>query len=187
MAALPPRGGSQADPRLPVWDLVVRVLHWSLATVVVFDWVRDDGDRLHRIVGYVGAGIVVLRLLWSLGTRGHGRLALLKTSPQNTLSYLRAHAPRHVGHDPLGLWMVWLIWLLVLLLAATGWMSRLDAFWGDERVHDVHAWLADALGLCVLVHLAGVAVMSWRWRENLAASMITGRKRAPSADPGAPS
>jgi cytochrome b len=73
--------------------------------------------------------------------------------------------------------MVWLLWSLVLLLGLTGWMSRLDAFWGDERVQDLHAWLADAMLVAVALHLAGVAAMSWHWRENLPASMITGDKR----------
>jgi cytochrome b len=41
--------------------------------------------------------------------------------------------------------MVWLLWSLVLALGVTGWMTRLDAFWGDETLHDVHAWLAHAL------------------------------------------
>ena len=84
-----------------------------------------------------------------------------------------------MAHDPFGLWMIWLLWSLVLLLGLTGWMTRLDAFWGDETLHDVHAWLAHALIAAVVLHLAGVAVMGWRWRENLVLAMITGRKRAP--------
>jgi cytochrome b len=119
----------------------VRLSHWAVASVVVFELIRNDGDRLHRIVGYVGAGIVVAR------------------------------------HDPLGLWMVWLLWTLVLLLAFTGWLSRLDAFWGDERVHDIHAWLAYALVGAAIMHVIAVGVMSWAWRENLPAAMVSGRKR----------
>ena len=167
--------------RVPVWDAAVRLLHWTLAAVVVYDLVRDDGDWLHRVIGYAGVGIVVLRLLWAALTRGNARLAMLRPSPRTTLSYLRELArgrtPRHVGHDPLGLWMVWLLWMLVLLLGITGWMSRLDAFWGDQRVHDIHAWLANVLLVAVALHLAGVAIMSWLWRENLPAAMLTGRKR----------
>ena len=167
--------------RVPVWDAAVRLLHWALAAVVVFDLVRDDGDWLHRVIGYAGVGIVVTRLLWAALTLGNGRLAMLRPSAHATLSYLRelthGHTPRHIGHDPLGLWMVWLLWALVLLLGVTGWMSRLDAFWGDERVRDVHTWLADVLLVAVVLHLAGVAAMSWLWRENLPAAMLTGRKR----------
>lgn len=161
-----------------MWDAVVRLSHWALAITCVFNFIRDDGDHLHRVVGYVAAGIVVVRLLWALAQRGHAGIAALRPSITATLEYslqaIRGRAPRHVGHDPLGLWMVWLLWLLVLLLAVSGWMTRLDQFWGDERVQAVHAWLANALAVSVLVHVAGVAAMSWHWRENLAKSMITG-------------
>jgi cytochrome b len=74
--------------------------------------------------------------------------------------------------------MVWLLWVLVIALGITGWMTRLDAFWGDETLHDVHAWLAHALIAAVAVHVAGVLAMGWRWRENLVLAMLTGRKRA---------
>jgi cytochrome b len=159
-----------------VWDLPVRLVHWGLAALVAACWVLDDGGPLHRQLGYVAAGLVLARLTWAAVRRGHSGFAALRPSPRTTLDYLRAGAPRHVGHDPLGLWMVWLLWLLVLALAVTGWASRLDAFWGDERVTDLHALLADALLVSVVVHLAGVALMSWRWRENLPASMVTGTK-----------
>ena len=171
-----------SDGRVPVWDAAVRLLHWSLAGLVIFDLVRDDGGPLHRSLGYVAVGLVFMRLLWAaLARGGHGGFAALKPSVRATLAYLRGRAPRQLGHDPLGLWMVWLLWLLVLLLGLTGWMSRLDAFWGDERLQDAHAWLADALLAAVCLHLLGVAVMCWRWRENLTKSMWTGQKRDPAA------
>jgi cytochrome b len=160
-----------------VWDAAVRLQHWLLAGLVIFCTFQDGGGRVHRLAGYAAAGVVVARLLWAALARGHGSLAALKPSVTATIAFVRARAPRCIGHDPLGLWMVWLLWSLVLLLALTGWMSRLDAFWGDERLQDVHAWLADALLAAVVLHLLGVGVMSWRWRENLPATMVTGRKR----------
>jgi len=152
-----------------------------LAGLVIFCFVQDDGGQVHRVAGYVAAGLVVTRLAWGTFAKGQGSLAVLKPSLTETLAYLRARAPRCVGHDPLGLWMVWLIWLLVSLLGLTGWMSRLDPFWGDERLHEIHAWLADALLIAVGLHLLGVALMSWWWGENLPAAMVTGRKRDPAA------
>lgn len=132
---------------------------------------------MHRVAGYVAIGVVVARLLWAALARGHGSLAALRPSVPTTLAFLRAGAPRSIGHDPLGIWMVWLLWALVALLALTGWMSHLDAFWGDERLQEAHAWLAYALWAAVALHLLGVGLMSWRWRENLPAAMLTGRKR----------
>jgi cytochrome b len=171
---MPPR-------RVPAWDWVVRLLHWALATLVAVDLVRDDGDHAHRLVGYAASAIVLVRLSWAAVSRSHAGLASLRPSVSQSRAYLRllvrGQAPRSAGHNPLGVWMVWLLWILVLLLGVTGWMSRLDAFWGDDFVHDAHALLADMMLIAVILHLAGVATMSWLWRENLPASMITGYRR----------
>jgi len=165
------------DGRVAAWDAAVRLLHWSLAALVLFDFFVDDGGWLHRTIGYAAAGVVGARWLWAMLAGGMAGLATLKLSLRGTLSYLRRGTPRTPGHDPLGLWMVWLLWSLVLLLGLTGWMSRLDAFWGDDGIRAVHAWLADALLIAIAVHLSGIVAMSWRWRENLVAAMLTGRKR----------
>jgi cytochrome b len=167
-----------ARRRVRVWSITARLLHWTLAALVVIDFVHDDGDRTHRLVGYAAAAAVTVRLAWAVVTGG---LAELRPSLPATLAYVRllarGHPPRSLGHDPLGLWMVWLIWTLVLLLGVTGWMTRLDAFWGDQRLHDVHALLADILLISVACHLIAVAAMSWLWKENLPAAMVSGRKR----------
>ncbi len=167
----PPHG------RVTAWDAAVRLLHWSLAAMVLFDLFYDDGGWLHRLVGYVAAGTVGARWVWGAFAGGSAGLAALKPSLKGTLAYLREGTPRTPGHDPLGLWMVWLLWILVLLLAITGWISRLDAFWGDDGIREIHSALAQALLIAVAVHVTGVAVMAWRWRENLVAAMITGRTR----------
>ena len=165
------------DGRVAVWDAAVRLLHWSLAAGVLFDFYLDDGGWLHRTVGYAAAGVVVARWLWAVLAGGAAGLARLKPSLRDTNVYLRRGAPRTAGHDPLGLWMIWLLWLLVLLLGITGWMSRLDAFWGDDGIREVHERIADALLVAVALHLSGVVAMSWRWRENLVGAMLSGRKR----------
>jgi cytochrome b len=169
------------DGRVLVWSAAVRLFHWALAALVVFDFVLDDGGPVHRGAGYVAAAVVVLRLAWAAFAGGEEGFAALRPSPARTATYLRLRTPRTVGHDPLGLWMVWLLWTLVLLLAVTGWMTRLDAFWGDDRVQAVHAVLAYLLLAAVVLHVVGVATMSWRWRENLLAAMITGKKRSDRA------
>jgi cytochrome b len=166
------------------WDAPTRLAHWSLASLVVFEWIRDDGGPVHRVAGYVAAGVVLVRWCWALvQPRG---LAGLRPSPAATIAYLRelrrGRAPRHAGHDPLGVWMVWLLWILVLLLALTGWVSRWDAFWGDERVTDLHARMAEVLMAAAAVHVIAVGVMSWVWRENLPKAMLTGCKRAVEPD-----
>ena len=169
---------------VPVWDGVVRLLHWTLAALVAVDLVRDEGDYPHRLVGYAAVAVVLARLSWAIVRRSQGGPIGLRPSISASLAYLRlllrGKPPRSIGHNPLGVWMVWLIWIVVLLLGLTGWMSRLDAFWGDDGLHDAHAILADILLVAVILHLAGIATMSWLWRENLPMAMVTGHKRVDS-------
>ena len=135
---------------------------------------------MHRLVGYAAVAVVLIRLTWSVVPRG--QRVRLRPSISDTLLYVRrllsGSAPRSRGHNPLGLWMVWLMWLLVVALGVTGWMSRLDMFWGDEIVEDAHALLADMLMVAAVVHVLAVCAMSLIWKENLPAAMVTGIKRA---------
>jgi cytochrome b len=171
------REASSSNGRLRVWSAAVRVSHGVLAASVLVVLVYDDGGWWHRAVGYVAVGAVLARFLRAAVAGGPDGFRALVPSLPGTIRYLRGGAQRTAGHDPLGLWMVWLLWLLVLLLGITGWMSRLDAFWGDDLLHDLHEWLADATLAAVIVHLLGVLAMSWRWRENLPLAMLSGRKR----------
>ena len=138
-------GGPQA--RIAVWGAAVRLCHWGLAACIVAALVLDDGGPVHRWIGYAAAAIVALRWVAAMaGARG-ASLRRMVPSWRDTRQYLhqlrQGRPPRHAAHDPLGLWMVWLLWALVLALAVTGWMSRLDAFWGDETLDAVHIWLSD--------------------------------------------
>ena len=99
-----------------------------------------------------------------------------------TLAYARrflvAAEPRHLGHNPLGAWMVLALLACVGGLALTGWLYTTDRFWGDETVEQVHVVLAWTDARAGLLHLAGVAIASFRHRENLVAAMFSGDKRA---------
>lgn len=167
---------------MPAWDALVRLTHWSLAALVLWDWFEDSGGPLHRNLGYLAAAIVVLRLAWACVGPRPARFADWWPTRTRVLAHLRelrrGNAPRRHGHNPLGALMMIALWSLVLALAVTGWMSRLDAFWGDEGIIELHGWLADALIALGAVHVIAVVVMSWVQGENLVAAMISGRRRA---------
>jgi cytochrome b len=75
--------------------------------------------------------------------------------------------------------MVVALLFMLTAIAATGLAMTTDAFWGSERLEDIHEGLVDAtIGLIVL-HVAGVVFSSIAHGENLVKAMITGRKRAP--------
>ena len=61
--------------------------------------------------------------------------------------------------------------------ALTGWLQTTDAFWGSQRMEDLHESLANLILVLVAFHVGGVILESRRHGENLVRAMITGMKR----------
>lgn len=174
-----------------VWDPVVRLLHWGLAGSVIGafllgDWLHRPDHTWHERLGYAALAIVVLRLCWGWIGPAPARFSSFVRGPRATWTYARAvlhqAEPRHLGHNPLGGWMVVALLLNTLVAGVSGWLGTTDAFWGEPWVQDLHAWSGEAFLPLVLLHWAGVAFTSWRHRESLVRAMVTGRK--PAARPG---
>ena len=172
---------------LKVWDRPVRLMHWALvaalalATLSLWVW-----GGWHQPAGYAALTIVALRLVWGLVGGPYARFAQFVRAPRATAAYLRQllqrREPRHLGHNPLGGWMIVALLACVLGLAATGWLYTSDAYWGDETVETIHRALAWTLLGLVALHLCGVLHASLRHRENLVRAMFSGSKRAPGAE-----
>jgi len=167
-----------------VWDLPVRVLHAALVAAVTAAWVTSEVKvKWHEAVGYAALAVVLLRLVWGVAGSRHARFRQFVRGPRATLAYaralLRGSAPRHLGHNPLGGWMVVLLLVWVGAAGLTGWLCTTDRYWGDETLGVLHEVLAWSLLAAVALHVLGVLTMSRRHRENLVAAMVHGRKREP--------
>jgi len=167
-----------------VWDPYVRVLHWLLAIAVLLAWLTREGWGLwHDWLGYAALALTAARLPWGwLGPR-HARFADFLHPLGRTLAYARSFltgtAPRYLGHNPLGGWMVVALLAGVAATSVTGWLYTTETYWGIEWVQTLHKWCANVLLALATLHVAGVAAASLRHRENLVAAMIHGRKRTP--------
>lgn len=175
------------DGTVRVWDVLVRILHWSLVGGVAVAWfTRHAAGPWHEWIGYAIATALALRLLWGFTGPGPARFARFVRGPGATLRYVRGlasgHAPRFVGHNPLGAWMILVLLLLLATITFTGWLSTTDRYWGIAWVMNLHLWATWALLALVPLHLAGAIHASVKHRENLIAAMIHGRKRSPAAD-----
>ena len=169
-------------PTVRVWDLGVRLFHWSLVAGVAAAWTLTDPRMLHRGIGYVVVGLVGFRLVWGLIGPRRARFADFVRAPGPVIRYLddmgRGRELRHLGHNPAGGAMVVALLVTLVGVAATGYMMGMDAFFGVEWVEGAHETLVDGLLVLVLLHVAGVLWASLRHRENLVAAMIHGRKAA---------
>jgi len=179
-----------------VWDPLVRVFHWSLATAFVIAYLtEDDWLGLHVPAGYTVLGLLMFRVVWGvIGTR-HARFTDFVRSPSTTFAYLKdvitVRARRYLGHNPAGGAMV--IALLLSLAIAT--VSGLAMYgykefsgplaelmysapdWLGSLLEGIHEFFASFTLLLILLHLAGVALASLQHRENLVRSMFTGLKQ----------
>ena len=168
---------------IKVWDLFVRIFHWVLV-VGFFTAILTEDEMLglHVWSGYLVFSIVILRAAWGLVGSSYARFSSFVYGPRETLQYLKKvftfSAPRHIGHNPAGGWMI--VALLVCLLITTGsgmwlWSVGEETSLGEmaEEVHEVFSNLAVLL---VVIHVAGVLVESRLSGENLLKAMFTGRK-----------
>jgi cytochrome b len=181
------RAPDAAATPVRVWAVPVRLAHWGLAACVLGCLALYEGGRWHEWLGYGALVISVLRL--AAGWVGSppdspARFRRFVLGPVATWHYARSvmagREPRHLGHNPLGGWMVLALLWMALMAAASGALYVTDRYWGDEAVwwwHAVASW--SLLGL-VPLHLAGVVLTSIRHRENLVRAMLDGRKRPPA-------
>jgi cytochrome b len=178
-------GGVTPPATIKVWDLFVRVFHWSLVTLFVVAYATgDEIERVHIYAGYTIAGLIALRVLWGFIGSPHARFTDFVRPPRDIIAYLRAavrfEAPRHVGHNPAGGMMILLLLGTLAITCATGFAMTTDAFWGANWVEDVHEACANLVVGLVLFHVLGAVTTSLMHGENLVKAMVTGRKRAAS-------
>ena len=166
-----------------VWDLFIRVLHWSLAVLLLTAYLSARWRAVHLWTAYAILALLAARLVWGLAGPRYARWARFIPTPAVIVQYLRLvlarREPRYLGHNPAGGAMVVTIFAALLAISVTGFLLQSDAFWGSESMQGAHALLAYGAIALLPIHIAGVIVTGLRHRENLVWSMLTGLKRAP--------
>ena len=168
--------------RILVWDIPTRVLHWLLtgtliAALSIALGADDDGTvfQLHMLFGLIAAFVVILRLLWGIVGSRYARFGSFLFGPKALFGYLhaalRGTSERHVGHNPGSAYAIYATLLLTIGLGATGLlMPSGEAF---KELHEIMAYLMISV---VVMHVIGLVWHTIRQRENVALSMIDGRK-----------
>lgn len=173
-----------------VWDLPVRLFHWTLVAAVAVALISAEEEgplsTWHSVAGWVSAVLIAFRLVWGVVGGQHARFANF-LRPSEIGPHLREMAsgkPKaSLGHNPLGGIAI------LALLGLTAATVMTGAAMGGEAGEDLHGALGYGLLALAGVHVASVVIMSLLSRENLIGAFITGSKRAdrhPGATDAAP-
>jgi cytochrome b len=173
-----------------VWDLPLRLCHWSLALAVAgaFVTAKIGGNAMiwHGRIGLTILGLLVFRIVWGFVGSTHARFASFVRGPAALRAYLRGQWAG-AGHNPLGALSVLALLGLLTLQAATGLFANDDiAFQGQlyplvgaaasERITGLHKAFELFLMVLVAAHVGAIAFYARVKGENLVKPMITGRK-----------
>lgn len=176
--------GRSAGPRLvKVWDIFVRLFHWSLVITFATAWYTGGiWDQPHLAAGYLVLALILARIIWGFVGSRYALFSDFVYPPRIIFRYMRdmAHlrAPRYLGHNPAGGAMVIALLTMLLVLCLTGIMMTTDAFWGVEWVDNLHATASNIALVLVALHVGGVVFASIEHGENLVRAMFTGFKRS---------
>lgn len=166
-----------------IWPWWVRLSHWLTAAGVLAIWVLTyvyyETDALHR---WLGCAVLILVML-RIGATCFAKVAAAKLSfpsRKQLVSHIghlkQRKLPALEGHNPLGQLAVYVIWALIALLALTGWLSRIDQFWGEDWPVDIHSWLSSLLMAIVVAHVVAVFVIGRLSRQHLILQMLHGKR-----------
>lgn len=186
-----------------VWDLPVRLFHWSLVallvTAVVTGKTGGNAMEIHLWAGYGTVVLVVFRFLWGWVGTPYARFSHFVRGIPSALAYgrelFRGKPVARPGHNPLGGWMVVILLAVLALQAGTGLFANDDIVTEGPLFDMVGKDMSDTLtalhklNLKILLALAGIhvlAVILYRVVKgiDLVRPMITGRMAV--ADPDLP-
>ncbi|MBM9615683.1 cytochrome b/b6 domain-containing protein [Desulfobulbus rhabdoformis] len=114
--------------QIVVWDMFIRVFHWSLLPLFFVAYVTgDDKGPLHRYVGYVVLLLVIARICWGFWGTKYARFSDFICSPAKGINYLKelvGGKPTHyIGHNPAASWMILLLITNSILICLSGYAA----------------------------------------------------------------
>lgn len=193
----PPASGTTGARSIAVWDLPLRLFHWSLAATVttgIGAGLLGELD-LHVRCGQISLALLLFRLVWGFVGPEHARFSSFVRGPRAIASYARSllRGPHqfHAGHNPLGGMVVMLMLALLLAQAVSGLFANNDIATEGPLARFISKAASDAIstlhrrngwfliGLIVL-HVGAVFAYLLKFRDNLIKPMVTGAKLLPA-------
>lgn len=188
-------GAAEVPAVQPVWDLPIRLFHWTLAALIAFSWWSAENRHLdwHFYSGFAVCSLLVFRLLYGFVGSSTARFTNFVRGPGAVRTFLKDSSGwRMAGHTPLGA-------LSVLgLLGAIAVQVGLGMFAQDEdglefgplakfisvdasdKVTSLHQFWWNVVLALIVLHVGAIAYYKVIAKKPLVKAMITGEGQAPA-------
>jgi cytochrome b len=188
--------------RIKVWDLPVRLFHWSIVVLIAAAWTTQELNKMewHMRIGYAILALLLFRVVWGFVGSDTARFVRFLKSPAAALRHLshlrRRDADREIGHNAAGGWMVLLMLVLLGVQAGTGLFSNDDSDADGPLMHliskdqsnfisKIHSLNFNLILAVIVLHVVAIVAYAVLKRQNLVRPMVTGTKEMPG-DTAAP-
>lgn len=178
-----------------VWDLPVRLFHWSLSVLILASFVTANlgGEWMewHKRAGFAVLGLVAFRITWGLVGSYHARFVNFVRGPRSVADYVKSlvagTSKPFPGHNPLGAISVLALLAVIAVQTVTGLFANDDVMLEgpfaarvSKQLSDlltrIHKLNADFLLFLIALHLLAIAYYYFAKKENLLTPMFTGVK-----------
>lgn len=178
-----------------VWDIPVRLFHWSLATSILFLFITAQigGNAMewHKKIGFFVIGLIAFRVVWGFVGSYHARFKNFVRAPVTVIAYAKNQfkndGKHYLGHNPMGALSV------VALIGVIGFQTVTGLFSNDDimlegpyaslvskavsdKITKLHQLNSDLILVLVGLHLAAIAFYAVFKKEQLIEAMLTGKK-----------
>ena len=185
-----------------MWDVVVRILHWSLVNtfLTVFN-TTHQANNIHIYGGYTILFLVCMRVIWGFIGSHHAKFKNFLRHPRYATSYVSevfmGTQKYYVGHNPAGGFMVVILLACLTMTSLSGIKDHQQRTGininGKSSINmnktpgmttswvAIHHILSTLTLMAIAIHLFAIILMSLVHNEILPYAMITGKKSPPGS------
>lgn len=108
-----------------VWDILIRIFHWSLVTSFVIAYLTTEEESIwHIYSGYTVLGLIIFRVLWGVIGTKYARFSDFIYPPRDVFKYIQElisiNPTHYIGHNPAGGYMVIALLLSLFVVTVSG-------------------------------------------------------------------
>ena len=169
--------------KVQVWDLAVRVFHWSQVVLLAALWYTGNEGLMaqHQLLAYTLAALLIARICWGFYGSVTARFSHFAASPLAAVRYLRNPKPV-LGHNPAGGYMIFALLSLLSVQILSGLATFDNSYISDGPLvrHLAEDWVSlaskihklniDLILICVAVHILAAIWHSIR-HDNVIGAM----------------